>query len=103
MILPADSSVSSRAPSPPSIWKRLSVPTGGSREHVTTRPLPRENALSPVRESAAPRSPVISPLAQLEQIRIETELIELSCRRAAAQLDQLRIETETAELAARKT
>jgi len=34
---------------------------------------------------------------------MDTELMELSCRRAAAQLEQLRIETETAELATRRT
>jgi hypothetical protein len=107
-IPPVDSSVSGQsrdAPSSPSLWKRLSGLAGGGREHVTTRPLARETAqtLSPVRELDLQRSPVLSPRAQLEQIRMDTELMELSCRRAAAQLEQLRIETETAELATRRT
>ena len=87
VILPKDSSVSiSQSPSSPSLWKRLSGLAGGSREHVTTRPLPRENALSPVRELDLPRSPVLSPRVQLEQIRVDTELMETSsCTARAAQ------------------
>ena len=83
-IPPVDSSVSGQsrdAPSP-SLWpgKRLSGLAGGGREHVTTRTLARETAqtLSPVRELDLQQSPVLSPGAQLEQIRMDTELMEHS-------------------------
>ena len=93
---------SSSVPSSPSrsLLSRLSNLVGGSRfESVTTRtPMASSaHALSPVQES--PRSPLPT---QLEQLRLDTELAELTSRRTSAQLEQSRIEVEMAELAVRR-
>ena len=93
---------SNTVPSSPSrsLLSRLSNLVGGGRfENVTARtPMASStHALSPVQES--PRSP---RLTQLEQLRLDTELAELTSRRTSAQLEQLRLEVEMAELAVRR-
>ena len=71
---------------------------GGGREYVTTPALLLAKTLSSRCVNWTSRGHQCFP----PEIRIDTELMELSCRRAAAQLEQLIIETETTEPAARR-